>query len=110
MVKEDIFNMRDFTCKSCFLCSSYSGGNLYKQRKKRRRKLSERISESLEAKRVCESPSEPAGDSDPSTSGPEDDIVPIHLSDAIKRHLELDYRLVTQENKVGLGLSYIGLS
>ncbi|XP_054270346.1 male-specific lethal 3 homolog [Macrosteles quadrilineatus] len=77
-----------------------AGGNLYKQRKKRRRKLSERISESLEAKRVCESPSEPAGDSDPSTSGPEDDIVPIHLSDAIKRHLELDYRLVTQENKL----------
>uniref|UniRef100_A0A1B6FRP4 Protein male-specific lethal-3 n=1 Tax=Cuerna arida TaxID=1464854 RepID=A0A1B6FRP4_9HEMI len=85
-----------------------AGGNLYKrERKKRRRKLSERISESLEAKRVCDSPStepEPAPDlgelSDQSTSGADDDVVPIHLSDAIKRHLELDYRLVTQENKL----------
>jgi len=85
-----------------------AGGNLYKrERKKRRRKLSERISESLEAKRACDSPStnpDPDPDigesSDPETSGPEDDGIPILLSDTLKRYLELDYRLVTQENKL----------
>lgn len=90
-----------------FYFCTFSGGNLYKrERKKRRPKLSERISESLEAKRACESPStepDPAPDlddsSDPS-SGPDDDTIPIHLGDAIKRRLELDFRLVTEENKV----------
>lgn len=83
------------------------GGNLYKRdRKKRRRKLSERISESLEAKRCRGSPAtEPdpdpdlGGSSDPS-SGPDEEGIPIVLSDNIKRFLEADNKLVTQENKV----------
>lgn len=96
----------------CLFCS---GGNLYKrERKKRQRKLSERISESLEAKQVCDSPStepEPAPDlgdlSDPSSdpSGPDDDVVPIYLSDTIKHYLELDNQLVTQDNKVSISVS-----
>lgn len=83
------------------------GGNLYKRdRKKRRRKLSERISESLEAKRSRGSPAtEPdpdpdlGGSSDPS-SGPDEEGIPIVLSDTIKRFLEADNKLVTQDNKL----------
>lgn len=99
------------TNNSCIITYAslfFSGGNLYKrERKKRRRKLSERISESLEAKRVCESPHaepEPAPDleesSEPYSSGAEEDVVPIPLSDTIKRRLEHDYKLINQENKV----------
>lgn len=83
------------------------GGNLYKRdRKKRRRKLSERISESLEAKRPRGSPStdpdpdpDLGGSSDPS-SGPDEEGIAVTLSDNIKRFLEADNKLVTQDNKV----------
>lgn len=83
------------------------GGNLYKRdRKKRRRKLSERISESLEAKRSRGSPAtEPdpdpdlGGSSDPS-SGPDEEGIPLVLSGNIKKFLEADNKFITQDNKL----------
>ncbi|XP_075226265.1 male-specific lethal 3 isoform X2 [Lycorma delicatula] len=86
------------------------GGNLYKRdRQKRRRKLSEKINESLEAKRSL--PEAARSHESSSESSSEEDPITIPIPEGLKKLLELDYCLINQENKlVKLPIKYNVLS